>query len=70
MRQFKRKWTLDRQKFLSEAEVKKLRRVTVFKFAGICERLYNVTLTDQKAFFPTEQFYLSIRYSFESHLFH
>ncbi len=27
MRQFKRKWTLDRQKFLSEAEVKKLRRV-------------------------------------------
>jgi site-specific recombinase XerD len=27
MRQFKQKWTLDRQKFLSEAEVKKLRRV-------------------------------------------
>jgi len=27
MRQFKRKWTLDRQKFLSEVEVKKLRRV-------------------------------------------
>lgn len=27
MRQFKRKWTLDRQKFLSEAEVKILRRV-------------------------------------------
>ena len=27
MRQFKRKWTLDRQKFLSETEVKKLRRV-------------------------------------------
>ena len=27
MRQFKRKWTLDRQKFLTEAEVKKLRRV-------------------------------------------
>jgi site-specific recombinase XerD len=27
MRQFKRKWTLNRQKFLSEAEVKKLRRV-------------------------------------------
>ena len=27
MNQFKRKWTLDRQKFLSEAEIKKLRRV-------------------------------------------
>ena len=27
MRQFKRKWTLDRQKFLSEIEVKKLRRM-------------------------------------------
>jgi len=27
MNQFKRKWTLDRQKFLSEVEVKKLRRV-------------------------------------------
>jgi len=27
MRQFKQKWTLDRQKFLSESEVKKLRRV-------------------------------------------
>jgi integrase len=26
MRQFNRKWTLDREKFLSEAEVKKLRR--------------------------------------------
>ena len=27
MRQFKQKWTLDREKFLSEAEVRKLRRV-------------------------------------------
>jgi site-specific recombinase XerD len=27
MKQFNRKWTLDRQKFLSEAEVRKLRRV-------------------------------------------
>jgi len=27
MNQFKRKWTLDRQKFLSEIEVKKLRRI-------------------------------------------
>ena len=27
MRQFKRKWTLDRQKFLSKAAVRKLRRV-------------------------------------------
>jgi site-specific recombinase XerD len=27
MKQFNRKWTLDRQKFLSESEVKKLRRV-------------------------------------------
>jgi len=27
MKQFNRKWTLDRQKFLSEVEVKKLRRV-------------------------------------------
>ena len=27
MKQFNRKWTLDREKFLSEAEVKKLRRV-------------------------------------------
>jgi site-specific recombinase XerD len=28
MRQFNRKWTLDREKFLSEAEVKKLRRTS------------------------------------------
>ena len=27
MKQFNRKWTLDRQKFLSESEVRKLRRV-------------------------------------------
>ena len=43
MRQFKRKWTLDRQKFLSEAEVKKLRRVVEDKaLADSTERPYHL----------------------------
>ena len=38
MRQFKRKWTLDRQKFLSEAEVKKLRRAVEDKALAVSDR--------------------------------
>ncbi|BBO73078.1 hypothetical protein DSCW_04950 [Desulfosarcina widdelii] len=38
MRQFNRKWTLDREKFLSEAEVKKLRRTVEDKALADLQR--------------------------------
>ena len=37
MSHFKRKWTLDRQKFLSEAEVKKLKRAVEAIESWVCE---------------------------------